>query len=591
MKLFAPHQKDVYKAGHKDQYQKGTELIYSNLTARSNKHSNVKDSKFVIFVGLQLFILDYLIDEWNESFFSKPIESVVGKYKRRLSEILGYDFDVKHIEDLHKLGYLPLEIKALPEGSRVPYKVPMLTIKNTKSEFYWVTNMIESVLSCELWPMITSATTYREYLKVFYEYANKTGSDESFVPFQAHDFSYRGMFGRHAAAKSALVSILCGSKGSDSISGIDLAEEYYFADSSKEFIAGSVNATEHSVMSSSIEYLVKEGYDRSTAEFEVIKRLITETYPKGIISIVSDTFDFWGVVTEILPKLKQTILDRDGKVVIRPDSGDPVKILCGDLDYIDYTNKFLNFSDVEVFLVDDKFEREDWESNDYYAGERVEIDLVDLEVFRFNGEYYEFKQTSVYNCWTSYGEGSCSLLNKNHTITKLERTPQQRGLIECLWEIFGGSINDKGFKVLNPKIGAIYGDSITLERQKEILEILFNKGFASSNVVLGVGSLSYQYVTRDTHGIAIKATYAEINSESIDIYKDPKTDDGIKKSAKGRLMVSYMDGKFELRDQVTYKEEMRGCLETVFEDGMIVRRTDITSIRNKIKEGILKELN
>ena len=343
MKLFAPHQIDVYKTGHKDQYPKGTELVYSNLTARSGKHSNVPNSKGIIFVGLQLFIKDYLIDEWNESFFRKEKEIVVGKYYSRITRMINQDISMGHLRKLHDLGFLPIQIKALPEGSFVPYKVPVLTVQNTLPEFYWLTNYIESVMSAELWPMINSATTAREYLKVFYEYSQRTCDDDNIVPFQGHDFSFRGMFGREAAAKSGFAA-LCSFQGTDTVSAIDIAENYY-NESDYTFIGGSVNATEHSCMASSINEIKIDDHGFSTlisgtedsfesnfrlvAEYVYFKRLLTEVYPEGIVSVVSDTYDFWGVVTEILPRLKDVILSRNGKLVIRPDSGDPVDIICG----------------------------------------------------------------------------------------------------------------------------------------------------------------------------------------------------------------------------------------------------------------------
>lgn len=488
MKPFAPHQLDFYKTGHHQQYPNGTEYVYSNLTARSGKHSNVENSKGIIFIGLQLFIKDVLIDEWNDTFFNVPKEKVINKYKNRVSVALGYEIKTEHLEALHDLGYLPVKIKALPEGSYVPYRVPMLTIVNTLPEFYWVTNMLESVMSAELWQMINSATTYFAYLKRFHYYAEITGSDKSFIPFQGHDFSFRGMPGREAAAKSAFAALACGSKGTDTVSGIDVAVEYYNA-KDDEFIAGSVNATEHSVMCAGS----KDG------EFDTFKRLLTETYPTGALSIVSDTWDFWKVIEYTLPKLKSIIMARDGKLIIRPDSGDPVDIICGAFD--------------------------------------------------------------------DYGHGA---------------SPEQRGLIDCLWHTFGGTTNDKGYKVLSEKIGAIYGDSITLDRQEEILRRLKNKGFASSNIVLGIGSYTYQMTTRDTHGMAVKATSVTINGVRQNIYKDPKTDSGLKKSAKGFLMVSNVNGNYELRDCVTEKEERRGCLEVVFEDGKIIKETNFNDIASLV---------
>jgi nicotinamide phosphoribosyltransferase len=490
MKTFAPLQKDFYKVGHVHQYPDNTQTIYSNMTARSGKHANIPDSKGVWYVGMQFFVMDYLIEEWNTTFFSKPKEKCVRQYKRIVSKGLGYDVDVSHIEKLHDLGYLPIRIKSLPEGSFVPYGVPMFTIVNTLDDFYWVTNMLETVISDELWLPITSATSYMWYRKNSLKYSELTCEDNSFVPFQNHDFSMRGMQGRHAAAISGFASIAMGSYGTDTIPAIMLAEDYYGA-TDEDHIAYSVNASEHSSMSAGI------GNFDSVDEYFTYKRMLTEVYPSGIVSLVSDTLDFWKVVTETVPRLKDIILSRDGKLVIRGDSGDPVKIICGD--------------------------------------ESAPI-------------------------------GS----------------PEYKGLIQCLWDTFGGRINGKGFMELDPHIGAIYGDSINTTRQDQILSQLMKKGFASNNVLFGVGSMQYSYVTRDTHGMAIKSTWAKIANKGIPLFKDPKTDDGTKRSARGLLMVTQVGNEYRLVDNVSIDQERHGCLETILEDGKMVKSTTLEEIRKTV---------
>jgi nicotinamide phosphoribosyltransferase len=482
--MFAPLAKDFYKVGHKDQYPVGTELIYSNFTARSGKLSNEPDSKGIYFVGLQYFVKRFLIENWNDSFFNKPKAEVVNKYQRIVSMGLGYEVDCSHIADLHNLGYLPIELKALPEGSFVKYGVPMLTIKNTLPEFYWVTNMLETQLSAELWLPITSATTFKAFNKTSLKYAELTCDDNDIILFQNHDFSMRGMQGCDAATLSGLAFVLAGSSGTDCIPAILAAEDYY---SATGFVAGSVNATEHSVVCAG----------GNTGELDMMSRLLTEVYPTGILSFVSDSWDFWKVVTYYLPQLKEVIMSRNGKLVVRPDSGDPVDIICG---------------------------------------------------------------------------------------TSSNIICEQKGLIECLWDTFGGTVNAKGFKVLDSHIGAIYGDSITLERQETILRKLADKGFASSNIIFGVGSYGLGYVTRDTHGMAMKSTYAVIKGESKVLQKDPKTDSGTKKSAKGLLMISWANGEYQLNENVTPKQERHGCLETIFKDGKLIKEVTFAEVRERISQ-------
>lgn len=156
----------------------------------------------------------------------------------------------------------------------------------------------------------------------------------------------------------------------------------------------------------------------------------------------------------------------------------------------------------------------------------------------------------------------------------------KKGSIEILWEIFGGTVNSKGFKQLSDKIGLIYGDSITLERMKAICQGLINKGFASTNIVLGIGSYTYQYVTRDTFGFAMKATCGRVNGEFVDIFKDPKTDDGTKRSAKGFLKVN---DDLTLSQEVSDQEEGEGLLSVVFFDGCLENQTTLKKIRERLK--------
>jgi len=479
------HLSDGYKVDHRNQYPAGTELVYSNWTPRKSRIDEVEE---VVFFGLQYFITKYLQTEFDENFFQRPKNEVVAEYKKRIGNYLGPDaIKYEHVEALHDLGYLPIEIKAVPEGTLVPMRVPMFTMKNTLPEFFWLTNFLETILSCIIWMPCTSATMSFQYKRLLTNYALATGGDVDFIPWQAHDFSFRGMAGLEAAMMSGAGHLL-NFTGTDTIPAIDFLERYYAADSDQELIGGSVPATEHSVMCMGTE-------DDEVGTFQ---RLITETYPTGVVSIVSDTWDFWKVITEYVPRLKEQIIARDGKVVIRPDSGDPVKIICGDPEAV-------------------------------------------------------------------------------------PGTPEFKGAVECLWETFGGAISPKGYKLLDQHIGLIYGDSITLERCEQICEQLQQKGFASTNVVFGIGSYTYQYATRDTFGFAMKATYGEVRGEGLEIFKNPKTDDGTKKSAKGLIRINGTNGKIEtMLDSVTPEQEQGGMLQTVYKDGVITNTATLSEIRERL---------
>lgn len=491
MKMFPPHATDFYKTGHIRMYPAGTEMVYSNFTCRGDQYASMLpdfDHKTVFF-GLQGVCQWLLIDLWNREFFLKPKAEVVARYKRRMDSSLGVgSVTTAHIEALHDLGYLPVSIKALPEGSRVDVRVPMWTIRNTRPDFYWVTNYLETMLSAELWKSITSATTAYEYRRLLDEFAVRTGAPREFVQWQGHDFSMRGMSGIFDAAQSGAGHLLSFT-GTDTIAAIDYLEDYYDG-AEATFIGGSVPATEHSVMC-----LGGEGNEMST-----FYRLINLTYPSGVLSIVSDTWDFWQVITSFAKLLKPVIMARDGKVVFRPDSGDPVKIVCGDPEA---------------------------------------------------------------------PEGS----------------PQHKGAVECLWDIFGGTRTEKGFRTLDSHVGLIYGDSINLDRATRILAGLAVKGFASSNIVFGIGSYTYQGVTRDTFGTAIKATFGRIAGVDRAIFKNPKTDDGLKKSALGLLRVEKEGDKFVLYDKQDWDGESCGALENVFCNGHMQRHQTLAEIREILHPG------
>lgn len=484
MKTIPTLLKDGYKVGHIFQYPEDTTYIYSNLTPRRGRRSDCGE---VIWFGLQYFIYEYLIRAFNEDFFSRPQHEVMSTYERRIHSYLG-KIDCRHIGELHNLGYLPLRIKALPEGTLVPYGVPVMTVMNTHDKFYWLTNMIETMMSCVIWKGSTSATTAFQYRRMFDRFAHRTGASKDRVRLQGHDFSFRGMSSVEDASLSGAGHLLSFT-GTDTIPAIDFLEQYYSADCETEIIGTSIPATEHSVMS----------MGEPESELNTITRLVTDVYPKGPISIVSDTWDLWRVLTEYLPMIKHAILDRDGTLVIRPDSGDPVKIVCGDPGA--------------------------------YPG-----------------------------------------------------TPQYAGVAQLLYETFGGTKNSAGYIELDSHIGVIYGESITLERQKAILQGLADKGFSSSSITLGIGSYTYQYVSRDTDGWAMKSTAGWTRSRGlIPIFKDPVTDDGTKKSARGLLCVTRSQGLLTLEQNVSEEREKDGELLPCFEDGHILRTQTLREIRNLIE--------
>jgi nicotinamide phosphoribosyltransferase len=486
---------DGYKLDHRRQYPNydvksdtfGDLYVQSNLTARGSRVPGTKKTRWL---GLQMAILQFLDLEMRE-FFKADIDKVAKRYTRRVNKYLGPNkIGEAHIRQWHALGYTPLRFDALPEGSAVPLRVPYFLVSNTHPDFGWLVNYYETLLSCELWGPSTSATTAFRLRGIGQKWADITGSPAWFLDYQFHDFSMRGMMGVYASALSGIGHLLA-FKGTDTLPAIDAVEFYYGTDPTfvdlpgvvysdllgaklpEDFVVGvSVAATEHSVMCAGGE----------DDEFGTYSRLL-DVYLTGILSIVSDTWDYWNVLTDIIPRLKDRILARDGKVVIRPDSGDPVKIVVGDPD-------------------------------------------------------------------APVG------------------SPEYKGTVELLWETFGGTITETGHKLLDSHIGVIYGDSINDERAEAILAGLAAKGFASANIVFGVGSFTYQYVTRDTHNMAMKATWCEINGEPRAIFKKPKTDNGTKHSAKGRLAaLRDENGELVLVNEATPEQEAESAYRLLWKDG------------------------
>lgn len=530
---------DGYKLDHRRQYPKGTEYVYATFIPRTNQWYPEAYEGSVVF-GIQYFIKKYLIEEFNAHFFNLPLQDILNAYDRRIKTFLGQDaFDAighEHIEKLHKLGYLPIKIKALAEGTLCPLGVPVLSIINTHPDFFWLPNYLETLLSTTLWLPMTSATTARLSKKALVEHAIKTGFDKDNLGFLCHDFSMRGMAGVESAIMSGMAH-LTSWNGSETLPAIAALEEYYYADAEQELLAATVPATEHSVM----EAGSKE------SELDTYKRLLTQVYPKGFVSIVSDTWDYWNVVTTYLPKLKDIIMSRDGRFVIRPDSGDPVDIICG-VDPKDC----INLGDQNI----------------YYVKGYSKMNGIDQEI-----TYNKLRRDESF-------KNKC-------IITETEF----KGTYEILWDIFGGTINEKGYKILDTHIGMIYGDAIILERQKEIYRRLENKGFAATNIVLGYGSYSYiGKVSRDSLSWAVKSSWCQINGEGKVIFKEPKTASW-KKSLKGLCRVLYKDGKYVVEDQITQEEENTGFLQTVFENGNMTTAIRLQDIRENVNQSIKNALN
>jgi nicotinic acid phosphoribosyltransferase len=844
---------DHYKISHHIQQNDGLEYLYSNVTPRK---SRLEFADKVVVFGVQYLLKKYLVENWNEEFFSRDIEEILAEYHRVIDNTLGLDaIDDDKIRYLHSLGHLPLHIKALPEGTLCPIRMPFLTVVNTDPKCAWLSNYLETLFQTVIWHPITCATISHAFRQKLEECATETCDNNHHVKFQAHDFSARGCQSIESSGASGIGHLLS-FVGTDTIHAISMAEAYYNADVETELVGCSVPAcydketeiltehgfvkfidlrkdslvamykndgtieftlptayynmqykgemiqwkkhgynyvdicvtpnhkmvrlnqskneldlfeagdfsyknrngyshrnylpisgksynnpnirltaieqlniafqadgsfpsrkdsyingqirfnlkkqrkidrlthilnlsglkytksdvkengyvdfwvttnsdifdknfdwvplnknqewyedflnelqywdgciknncicysntnklaidkiqaicaisgyktqyneykdkresrqllytliisnktkisghgffrekidyndyvycvsvpskmivvrrnnivsicgnTEHSIMQSNIQYYQeKYGIDQEAAEQKLFEVLM-DKFPTGILSVVSDTYDYWRTLTSILPKLKDKIMQRNGTLVIRPDSGNPIHIICG-YNVLPIHHSSANFAN--------RFSNRDFHQNCFINNDAV---------LTSDGRYFDIH-------------------GKELTLNEI------KGSIESLWETFGGTTNCKGFKVLDSHIGLIYGDSITYDRMCEIMKRLKNKGFASSNVVLGIGSYTFTYNTRDTLGIAQKATWCQIDGTQLNIFKDPKTDNGMKKSARGLLRIDKVDGQLILREQCSAEEECGGELLTVFKDGNLTVEYSLSDIRERL---------
>jgi nicotinamide phosphoribosyltransferase len=486
---------DFYKICHRHMYPTGTTKLYATWTPRSNEY--FRESDKVIWFGLQGFIRKYLISYFNRYFFERKIEEIVEEYLFYIHYTFDESSDAGHIEALHKLGYLPIQISALPEGTKVPYRVPCVTVENTHPDFAWVTNFFETMFSSSLWMPPTSATTAWVVRQIIEKYIDLTSENIIWKHVGAGDFSFRGM-PVEAAIISAAAFLTSFTKTS-TIPAIKYLCNYYNADVTKEEVGSWSASVEHSVTTSNF------AVDGDEETF--FRKMLTELYPMKPFSYVSDSYDYFNFVNTVVRSCKELILNHKGTVRIRPDSGDPETIICG---------------------------------------------------------------------------------NTNADASELEK----KGTLNLLWEIFGGTVNTKGYRVLNPCIGVVYGDAITITRCESICKRMMEMGYAVENVVFGIGSYSMQLRTRDSQGWAYKLTYSEIGEQPIMVFKDPITDkNSVKKSQRGMVRVYqdeagdivFKDGYFRGMPDVEFKEYLEdNMLEPVFENGKLLKDDKLSAIRERL---------
>ena len=476
---------DTYKQCHDRMYPAGLTKLVSYWVPRK---SMLETQNKMVFFGLQAFIKEYLIEYFNDNFFALTKDEVLELYTDSMDIQIGKEnYDLDKIIKLHRLGYLPLQIRALPEGTLVPMGIPCIEITNTYDDFAWLVQWIECILQVELWKPCCHATIGYMYRQIADRWYEKTVEN---IPssMACADFGMRGMSCMDEATRCSASWLISFDKTS-TIPAINYIDKYYSADCKNNKLGIGAVSTEHSVMGAN--------YSIDGDEVTFVKRLLNELYPNTSFSMVSDTYDYWNMVNNILPQVKDDVMNHNGKLLIRPDSGD----------------------------------------------------IVDISI----------------------------------------------KTVEKLWEIFGGTVNSKGYKVLDPHIGIIYGDGCTLSNVDTIWSELEKCGFAANCIAYGVGAFCFSAIvengelivaTRDTFGIAMKATYGVINGKKLMIYKDPKTDTSkLKKSHKGCCEVyTNENGELMCRDELLEMSN-NTLLKTVFEDGKLVKEDTFLDIRERLYGG------
>lgn len=580
---------DFYKATHHEQYPKGLTKMVSYYTPRI---SRLADVDHITFFGLQAFIDEYLVGGFGANFFNRELDEVLAEYNRVLTYTLGPgSYEDQKIRDLWELGYLPLEIRAVPEGMRTKVGVPQIEISNTHPNFVWLVNTIETLLSCSMWHTQIAAEVGYRYRKIVDTWVEKT-CDSSVNPWKMiGDFSMRGQHSAESAIKASAAWLLS-HHNTATVPAIMWMERHYGCNIEKDPVGYGAISTEHSVMCSNFAV--------DGDEITHIKRLLSDIYLHHSFSMVSDSYDYENLVVNILPQCKREIMAHDGTLLIRGDSGNPVEVLAG--KPIDWITPY-DDEEAKSLFTDEEYTR-DW-LNSYVRDGEIEEETVIY--FHFGNKFYS---VNVYPDW-SRERGGCTDNNYyfidtyNFEWKEVQPSLELLGTVWALDQIVGHTVNEKGYKVLDPHLKAIYGDSILPDYANEIYKRLAAQGYAANNVALGAGSMSMMALvcadeagnlqfagkwngtnagpyTRDTFGIAVKATYAEDSlGNPINIFKQPKAL-AWKKSQKGCCIVSldgetYADG-YTFED--TYSKD--NLLTTVFKDGKMVKRQTLTVIRQRL---------
>lgn len=515
---------DYYKIGHLWMQPEDVSFVYSTWTARSSKF-HPECPKTVVF-GYQYTIRE-LVDYFNDHFFNERLDVLEEEWNDMIADSFNERYaDFSKFRKLHELGYLPIKIMGVPEGTLLPTGMPDHVIFNTHSDFAWLPQYLEDLWSSNNWLPSTSATTAYYRYKMIEPYAKLTSNVPDLARHMCGDFSMRGHSTTNAAYISGAGHLLSFDRTA-TIGANALLIKYYDA---MKIPGLGTPSLEHSVVEQGIadmklrlsngtlspkyqKYVQKAMLQGNweinlIAEMCFIIHLLTEVQPSGTITYVADTYDYWGVVGKVLPIIREVIMDRDGCFSVRPDSGNPVDIICG---------------------------------------------TAPISVSQKDYDQY---------------------------------TWEQLGTLRTLAYFFGGAENEKGYWVLPKQIRMIYGDAITADITRKVCQWCVETCFSLENLCFGIGAYTYQYVTRDTRGYAIKATAMRHGSYGeIPLYKQPKTDLR-KKSPRGAVaIIKDPNGEYHLIENLTITDAEcypENIMVTKFEDGEMKNVEDFETIRARL---------
>ncbi len=446
---------DSYKVSHYKQYPPKCNKIYSYFESRGGQFDNV------CFFGLQYFLKQYLS---GKVITQEKIEQAATIFSQHFGN--GNLFNRSAWEYILQKydGQLPLRIKAVAEGSIVPISNVLMTIENLDPKCYWLTNYLETLL-VQVWYPSTVATLSYHIRQMMHQFCKATGGLEG-LDFKLHDFGFRGVSSVESAGMGGAAHLI-NFKGTDTLQALAFIQKYY---NTSEVVGFSVAASEHSTMTSW----------GKTNETKAYQNML-EQYPQGIVSVVSDSYDIYHACEHIWgEQLKEQVLARDGQLVIRPDSGDPLEVI---------------------------------------------LKLLDI-----------------------------------------------------LGDKFGYTTNAQGYKVLHPKVRILQGDGVDYHAIQNILQAMQENQWSADNIVFGMGGGLLQKLNRDTQKFAFKCSYAEIDGQGRNVFKDPITDKG-KQSKKGQLKLSRNNAQYQTVSLSTPGEDH---LQTVFELGKLQKEWTFEEVRQNV---------